>query len=88
MGYVIELDGRRIYHAGDTGLFGDMRLIGEMFRPDVALLPIGAYHPASFRNVHASPADARRWWDSLEYTAARAIRQRTARTNMVIVAGL
>ncbi|MDI9644203.1 MAG: metal-dependent hydrolase [Candidatus Verstraetearchaeota archaeon] len=30
-----------IYHAGDTGLFSDMRLIGELFKPDVAMLPIG-----------------------------------------------
>jgi uncharacterized protein (DUF1330 family) len=35
-----------------------------------------------------SVADARRWWDSPEYTAARAVRRRTARTSMVVVAGL
>jgi uncharacterized protein (DUF1330 family) len=35
-----------------------------------------------------SVEQARRWWDSPEYTAARVVRQRTARTNMVIVAGL
>ncbi len=40
-GYVIEMDGKRIYHAGDTGLFSDMKLIGEYLRPDIALLPIG-----------------------------------------------
>ena len=40
-GFVIELDGVRVYHAGDTGLFSDMKLIGELYRPDVALLPIG-----------------------------------------------
>lgn len=34
-------DGHAIYFAGDTGLFGDMRLIGERFSPDVAFLPIG-----------------------------------------------
>jgi L-ascorbate metabolism protein UlaG (beta-lactamase superfamily) len=33
--------GKTIYHAGDTGLFGDMKLIGDMHRLDVALLPIG-----------------------------------------------
>ncbi len=32
-----------VYHAGDTGLFGDMKLIGEIYRPDVALLPIGSH---------------------------------------------
>jgi len=41
-GYVIELEsGFRIYHAGDTAVFGDLRLIGEIYKPDLALLPIG-----------------------------------------------
>jgi L-ascorbate metabolism protein UlaG (beta-lactamase superfamily) len=41
-GYVVRLeDGRAIYFAGDTCLFGDMRLIGEMYSPDIAFLPIG-----------------------------------------------
>jgi len=40
-GYVIGMDGVRVYHAGDTALFSDMRLIGELYEPDVALLPIG-----------------------------------------------
>ena len=35
------MDGVTVYHAGDTGLFGDMRLIGEIYNPDIALLPIG-----------------------------------------------
>lgn len=42
VGYVIELeDGFSIYHTGDTGLFGDMALIGEFFNPDVMLICIG-----------------------------------------------
>jgi L-ascorbate metabolism protein UlaG (beta-lactamase superfamily) len=41
-GYVVRLeDGRSIYFAGDTCLFGDMRLIGEMYQPEIAFLPIG-----------------------------------------------
>lgn len=32
-----------VYHAGDTGLFGGMKFIGEIYRPDVALLPIGSH---------------------------------------------
>ncbi len=40
MGVVVELGGKRIYHAGDTALFSDMRLIGEVGL-DLALLPIG-----------------------------------------------
>jgi L-ascorbate metabolism protein UlaG (beta-lactamase superfamily) len=42
MGYVIEFEsGFKVYHAGDTAVFGDMQLIGELYRPDLALLPIG-----------------------------------------------
>jgi len=41
-GVVLNLGGKKIYHAGDTGLFLDMKLIGEMYGPlDAALLPIG-----------------------------------------------
>ncbi|GAB1530471.1 MULTISPECIES: metal-dependent hydrolase [Brevibacillus] len=40
-GFVIELGGKTIYHAGDTGLFGDMKLIGERHDIDLAFLPIG-----------------------------------------------
>ena len=40
-GFVIGMDGVKVYHAGDTGLFSDMRLIGELYHPDVALLPVG-----------------------------------------------
>jgi L-ascorbate metabolism protein UlaG (beta-lactamase superfamily) len=43
-GFVIKAEGKTIYHAGDTGLFGDMKLIGEIHRPDVALIPIGDYY--------------------------------------------
>ncbi|KRT64006.1 MAG: hypothetical protein XU10_C0005G0030 [Chloroflexi bacterium CSP1-4] len=44
-GFVVELEnGRRVYHAGDTDVFGDMRLIGELRRPDVAFLPIGGHY--------------------------------------------
>ncbi len=40
-GFVIEMDGKTIYHAGDTALFRDMKTIGEIFDIDVAMLPIG-----------------------------------------------
>ena len=41
-GYVLEFEsGFKLYHAGDTAVFSDMRLIGELYRPDLALLPIG-----------------------------------------------
>ncbi len=43
-GLVIELGGKTIYHAGDTCLFGDMKLIAERNPVDVALLPIGGHY--------------------------------------------
>ena len=49
---IVELEnGFRIYHAGDTAAFGDMRLIGERFKPDLALVPIGG-------NFTMDPAEA------------------------------
>ncbi|MCS7118503.1 MAG: metal-dependent hydrolase [Archaeoglobaceae archaeon] len=41
VGFVVEMDGIRVYHAGDTGLFSDMKLIGELYEPDIMLVPIG-----------------------------------------------
>jgi L-ascorbate metabolism protein UlaG (beta-lactamase superfamily) len=40
-GMVVEMDGVTVYHAGDTALFSDMKTIGALYSPDVALLPIG-----------------------------------------------
>ncbi len=41
-GYIVRLPGGlRVYHAGDTAVFGDMKLIGEIYKPDLACLPIG-----------------------------------------------
>ena len=57
-GYVVHSGEHSIYHAGDTAYFNGFREIGERLKPEVALLPIGAYHPDSFRRVHTSPEDA------------------------------
>jgi L-ascorbate metabolism protein UlaG (beta-lactamase superfamily) len=57
-GYVVRSENNSLYHAGDTAYFEGFREIGSRLRPHVALLPIGAYHPPSFRNVHTSPEDA------------------------------
>ena len=43
-GVVVELDGTRFYHAGDTCVFGDMQLIARLYEPDVAILPIGGFY--------------------------------------------
>jgi L-ascorbate metabolism protein UlaG (beta-lactamase superfamily) len=41
-GFVVQFEnGLTIYYSGDTGIFADMRLIGEMYRPQIAFLPIG-----------------------------------------------
>jgi len=42
VGYIIELEnGFKIWHMGDTGLFGDMKFIAEYYKPDLVLMPIG-----------------------------------------------
>ena len=44
VGFIIELEnGFKIYHMGDTGLFGDMKLIGEYYKPDLVMIPIGGH---------------------------------------------
>jgi L-ascorbate metabolism protein UlaG (beta-lactamase superfamily) len=57
-GYVLKDGKHSLYHAGDTAYFDGFQEIGERLSPELALLPIGAYNPPSFRNVHTSPADA------------------------------
>ena len=44
-GFVLTLDeGPVLYHAGDTAVFGDMRLIAELYQPEIAMLPIGGFY--------------------------------------------
>jgi L-ascorbate metabolism protein UlaG (beta-lactamase superfamily) len=57
-GYVLRAGKHSIYHSGDTAYFEGFHEIGNRLRPEVAMLPIGAYHPESFRAVHTSPEDA------------------------------
>ncbi len=41
-GYIVKLEnGQTIYFAGDTSLFGDMKILGDIYKPDIAFLPIG-----------------------------------------------
>ncbi len=52
VGFILEMEnGFRIYHMGDTGLFGDMKFIGEYYKPNLVLIPIGGHFVMS-------PADA------------------------------
>jgi len=44
VGYIVELEnGFKLYHMGDTGLFGDMKLIGDYYKPDLIMIPIGGH---------------------------------------------
>ncbi len=52
VGFIIEMEnGFKIWHMGDTGLFGDMKFIGEYYKPDLVMIPIGGHFVMS-------PADA------------------------------
>lgn len=51
-GYVVEFDnGVKIYHAGDTNVFGDMKIIHELYNPEIAMLPIGDHFTMSPREA-------------------------------------
>lgn len=58
MGFLIELEnGFRIWHMGDTGLFGDMKLIGEYYKPDLILIPIGGHYVMDPRDAAVATRD-------------------------------
>ena len=57
-GFVLRSKDKSVYHSGDTAYFDGFTEIGKRLSPQVALMPIGAYHPPAFRNVHTSPEDA------------------------------
>lgn len=60
-GYVIASSSSpTIYHSGDTAYFSGFTEIGRRLHPEIALLPIGAYFPDSYRSVHTSPEEALR----------------------------
>ncbi len=58
-GYVLRAPhSPTIYHSGDTAYFNGFTEIGRRLQPEIALLPIGAYFPDSYRAVHTSPEEA------------------------------
>ena len=51
VGFVVKMDGVSVYHAGDTDVFMDMQLIGELYKPKVALLPIGDFYTMGIKGA-------------------------------------
>lgn len=58
-GVVLEMDGKTLYHAGDTALTYDMNLIGEFFKPDLSFLPIGDRYTMGIRSASKAVAFTR-----------------------------
>jgi len=57
-GFIIEFEnGFKVYHMGDTGLFGDMRWIGEYYKPDLILIPIGGHFVMSPQDAAVATRD-------------------------------
>ena len=57
-GFIINVDGRNIFHCGDSAYFDGFKEIGERYQIDVALLPIGGYDAPTGREVHMNPEQA------------------------------
>jgi L-ascorbate metabolism protein UlaG (beta-lactamase superfamily) len=58
VGFIVQLEnGFKIYHMGDTGLFGDMRWIGKYYKPDLILVPIGGHFVMSPQDAAVATRD-------------------------------
>ena len=49
-GYIMTINGKVVYHLGDTGLFGDLRLFGELYNIDYALIPVGGHFTMDYKH--------------------------------------
>jgi L-ascorbate metabolism protein UlaG (beta-lactamase superfamily) len=65
-GFILEHQGRSVYHAGDSAYFDGFKEIGQRCQPEIALLPIGAYYLDSFRNMHMGPDEALKVFNDLQ----------------------
>jgi len=69
-GFVIEFEnGFKLYHAGDTCAFSDMVIIGELYRPDAAMLPIGDFYTMGPREAAIAV-----WMLGVKYVIPHALR--------------
>ena len=50
-GFIFYIEGKTLYHAGDTALNSEMKLIGEVYQPDIAMLPIGGTYTMDIENA-------------------------------------
>ena len=50
-GYIFEIEGKIIYHAGDTCLNSEMKIIGDIYQPDIAMLPVGGQYTMDIENA-------------------------------------
>ncbi|MBM3565361.1 MAG: hydrolase, partial [Alphaproteobacteria bacterium] len=58
VGFIIELEnGFKIYHMGDTGLFGDMKMIGEYYKPDLIMVPISGHFTMAPKDAAVATRD-------------------------------
>ena len=51
VGFIVEMDGKRVYHAGDTAIFSDMKLWASLYPLDAAMLPIGGIYTMDMRQA-------------------------------------
>lgn len=51
VGYLFEIEGKRIFHAGDTCLNSEMKVLKEVYKPDVAILPVGGQFTMDVQNA-------------------------------------
>lgn len=59
-GFVIQGEGRTIYHSGDTAIMADMEWIGDYFKPDIGILSAGGYYTMDMAQAAYA---AKRWFD-------------------------
>lgn len=57
-GYIVRAGGKSVFHCGDSAYFAGFAEIGQRYKIDVALMPIGAYETPSGRDVHMNPEEA------------------------------
>lgn len=84
-GIILEINGLRLYHAGDTSLFSDMKLIKSLYSPDVVMLPVGGNYTMDIEHA----AIAAKWLEAkvtipMHYNTFEVIRVDIDRFDMLL----